>query len=146
MNGSPSLSPLLDCASIISRSNQKFTPGFLILILAYLLFIARLISVVIHASRPLPIMDSSSLEEKGLHIVLKEGVLDISSRDDAALTRLGKKPVLKRNFGFMSILGFSCTVLITWEGSLTYVGSHIHSTDLYVTDLTHSTFLAGLQK
>lgn len=91
-------------------------------------------------------MDSSSLEEKGLHIVLKEGVLDISSRDDAALTRLGKKPVLKRNFGFMSILGFSCTVLITWEGSLTYVGSHIHSTDLYVTDLTHSTFLAGLQK
>ncbi|KAM0809433.1 putative Choline transport protein [Seiridium cardinale] len=40
------------------------------------------------------------------------------SRDDAALARLGKKPVLKRNFGFMTILGFSCTVLITWEGSL----------------------------
>ncbi|KAK7713111.1 hypothetical protein SLS63_012141 [Diaporthe eres] len=40
------------------------------------------------------------------------------SRDDAALTRLGKKPVLKRNFGFMTILGFSCTILITWEGSL----------------------------
>lgn len=41
-----------------------------------------------------------------------------SSRDDAALARLGKKPVLRRNFGFMTILGFSCTVLITWEGSL----------------------------
>jgi hypothetical protein len=41
-----------------------------------------------------------------------------SSRDDAALARLGKKPVLKRNFGFLTILGFSCTVLITWEGSL----------------------------
>ncbi|KAI0469300.1 putative GABA permease [Xylaria cf. heliscus] len=40
------------------------------------------------------------------------------SHDDAALERLGKKPVLKRNFGFLSILGFSCTVLITWEGSL----------------------------
>lgn len=40
------------------------------------------------------------------------------SGDDAALARLGKKPVLKRNFGFMTILGFSCTVLITWEGSL----------------------------
>jgi hypothetical protein len=40
------------------------------------------------------------------------------SRDDAALARLGKKPVLKRNFGFLTILGFSCTVLITWEGSL----------------------------
>lgn len=43
------------------------------------------------------------------------------SRDDAALTRLGKKPVLKRNFGFMTILGFSCTILITWEGSLMFV-------------------------
>ncbi|KAH6886871.1 amino acid/polyamine transporter I [Thelonectria olida] len=31
------------------------------------------------------------------------------------LARLGKKQVLKRNFGFMSILGFSCTILITWE-------------------------------
>lgn len=41
-----------------------------------------------------------------------------ASRDDAALARLGKKPVLKRNFGFLTILGFSCTVLITWEGSL----------------------------
>lgn len=41
-----------------------------------------------------------------------------SSRDDFQLARLGKRPVLKRNFGFMAILGFSCTVLITWEGSL----------------------------
>ncbi|GAP85115.2 putative amino acid polyamine transporter I [Rosellinia necatrix] len=41
------------------------------------------------------------------------------ARDDAALARLGKKPVLKRNFGFLAILGFSCTILITWEGSLT---------------------------
>ncbi|KAI0964960.1 amino acid transporter-like protein [Xylaria arbuscula] len=40
------------------------------------------------------------------------------SRDDVALARLGRKPVLKRNFGFLTILGFSCTVLITWEGSL----------------------------
>ncbi|EEU33991.1 uncharacterized protein NECHADRAFT_55800 [Fusarium vanettenii 77-13-4] len=35
--------------------------------------------------------------------------------DSDQLARLGKKQVLKRNFGFMSILGFSCTVLITWE-------------------------------
>ncbi|KAI1340854.1 putative GABA permease [Xylariaceae sp. FL0016] len=40
------------------------------------------------------------------------------TRDDRDLIRLGKKPVLKRNFGFMSILGFSCTVLVTWEGML----------------------------
>ncbi|KAK4209727.1 amino acid/polyamine transporter I [Rhypophila decipiens] len=38
------------------------------------------------------------------------------TRDDRDLIRLGKRPVLRRNFGFMSILGFSCTVLITWEG------------------------------
>ncbi|CAM1509634.1 Fc.00g033730.m01.CDS01 [Cosmosporella sp. VM-42] len=35
--------------------------------------------------------------------------------DNDQLARLGKKQVLKRNFGFMSILGFSCTILITWE-------------------------------
>ncbi|KAJ4169212.1 hypothetical protein NW754_001543 [Fusarium falciforme] len=35
--------------------------------------------------------------------------------DSDQLARLGKKQVLKRNFGFMSILGFSCTILITWE-------------------------------
>jgi hypothetical protein len=63
-----------------------------------------------------------NLEEKGsLQPVLKQSVSASSYRDDATLARLGKKPVLKRNFGFMTILGFSCTVLITWEGSLTYI-------------------------
>ncbi|KAI1370332.1 putative GABA permease [Hypoxylon crocopeplum] len=54
-----------------------------------------------------------------LHTGLPVPIVSIhSSPDDATLARLGKKPVLKRNFGFMTILGFSCTVLITWEGSL----------------------------
>ncbi|KAF9890416.1 hypothetical protein FE257_006084 [Aspergillus nanangensis] len=35
--------------------------------------------------------------------------------DDINLARMGKRPVLKRNFGLMSMLGFSCTILITWE-------------------------------
>lgn len=57
-------------------------------------------------------------------------------RDRDELLRLGKKPVLrvgfsrspsafdrtltfrKRNFGFFAILGLTCTVLLTWEGSL----------------------------
>lgn len=57
-------------------------------------------------------------------------------RDEADLVRLGKKPVLKvsqvfiqllkirptrllqRRFRFISLLGFSCTTLITWEGML----------------------------
>lgn len=60
-------------------------------------------------------------------------------RDRDELARLGKKQVLKvsnppsplskdraltdeqRNFGFMSMLGFSCTIMVTWEGMLVYV-------------------------
>ena len=38
-----------------------------------------------------------------------------AERDRYALNRIGKNPVLKRNFGFLSILGFSSTALICWE-------------------------------
>lgn len=38
----------------------------------------------------------------------------------AALNRMGKKQVLRRNFSFLAVLGFSCTVLVTWEGILGY--------------------------
>ncbi|GAW21671.1 hypothetical protein ANO14919_111940 [Xylariales sp. No.14919] len=61
-----------------------------------------------------PQQDAKSPEMAGSQLVFDEGY----NRDDRDLARLGKKPVLKRNFGFMSILGFSCTVLITWEGML----------------------------
>ena len=55
----------------------------------------------------------------GVQLVSVEGRANGSAaRDDATLERLGKKPVLNRTFGFMTSLGFSCTVLITWEGSL----------------------------
>ncbi|KAF7588880.1 hypothetical protein BBP40_005065 [Aspergillus hancockii] len=40
----------------------------------------------------------------------------MEDKDDANLARMGKRAVLRRNFGLMSILGFSCTILITWEG------------------------------
>ncbi|CAD6584222.1 MAG: hypothetical protein ASARMPRED_001636 [Alectoria sarmentosa] len=48
------------------------------------------------------------------------GLENTSSQDNDeqqldVLSRLGKLPVLKRNFGFLSILGFTCTILITWE-------------------------------
>lgn len=43
---------------------------------------------------------------------------DHSSKDDARLQRLGKRPQLNRSFGFMSILGFSCSALLSWEGVL----------------------------
>ncbi|KAF4509526.1 hypothetical protein G6O67_003695 [Ophiocordyceps sinensis] len=39
-------------------------------------------------------------------------------QDAAQLARLGKKSVLKRNFRFLSILGFNCAILITWESML----------------------------
>ncbi|QUC21751.1 uncharacterized protein UV8b_05994 [Ustilaginoidea virens] len=39
-------------------------------------------------------------------------------RDAAMLAVMGKKQVLKRNFGFLSMLSFSCTILGTWEGVL----------------------------
>ncbi|KAI0895209.1 amino acid transporter [Annulohypoxylon nitens] len=39
-------------------------------------------------------------------------------RDNRELERLGKIPVLKRNFAFMSMVGFTCTVMNTWEGEL----------------------------
>ncbi|KAL8906010.1 MAG: hypothetical protein Q9207_002295 [Kuettlingeria erythrocarpa] len=38
--------------------------------------------------------------------------------DNSVLARLGKKAVLERRFGFIAICGFSCTILITWEGVL----------------------------
>ncbi|KAJ5082150.1 hypothetical protein N7532_011193 [Penicillium argentinense] len=41
------------------------------------------------------------------------------SDDQAALARLGKKQVLKRRFGFLSIVGFAMAELITWETVLT---------------------------
>ncbi|KAI1764098.1 putative GABA transporter [Hypoxylon sp. FL1150] len=41
-----------------------------------------------------------------------------STKDDEQLQRLGKRPLLNRGFGFMSILGFSCSALLSWEGIL----------------------------
>ncbi|OAP59078.1 hypothetical protein AYL99_06376 [Fonsecaea erecta] len=41
------------------------------------------------------------------------------NRDEQEMARLGKRQELRRNFGFMSMLGFSCTLMITWEGLLT---------------------------
>ncbi|PYH88862.1 choline transport protein [Aspergillus ellipticus CBS 707.79] len=39
-------------------------------------------------------------------------------QDEQGLGRVGKKQILKRRFGFLSILGFSCTILASWEGIL----------------------------
>jgi amino acid transporter len=43
---------------------------------------------------------------------------DSDQSDREQLAKLGKKSVLKRNFSFLTILGFSCAILVTWEGTL----------------------------
>ena len=56
-------------------------------------------------------MEKSTFQSDIRHVTKQE-------RDAQVLARLGKKPVLERRFGFLSMLGFTCTILITWEGSL----------------------------
>lgn len=60
----------------------------------------------------------SRSKAEAVNSAVEEAGSEEYSRDERDLMRLGKKPVLKRNFGFMQILGFSCTVLVTWEGIL----------------------------
>lgn len=43
--------------------------------------------------------------------------------DTETLARLGKKQVFKRNFGLISMLSFSCTILVTWEAVLVLFSS-----------------------
>ncbi|KAI4275921.1 MAG: hypothetical protein LQ337_002836 [Flavoplaca oasis] len=47
--------------------------------------------------------------------VIESELPSAGQRDAQALARLGKKPVLKRRFSFIAMLGFTCTVLVTWE-------------------------------
>lgn len=61
---------------------------------------------------------ASRLKTEAVNSTNEEGNSDEYNQDKRDLIRPGKKPVLKRNFGFMQILGFSCTVLVTWEGIL----------------------------
>ncbi|KAA8612366.1 GABA permease [Pyrenophora tritici-repentis] len=63
-------------------------------------------------------MELSNRKAEAIDASVVEADQDGYTRDERDLVRLGKKPVLKRNFGFMQILGFSCTVLVTWEGIL----------------------------
>ncbi|KAJ4299251.1 hypothetical protein N0V90_004495 [Kalmusia sp. IMI 367209] len=45
-----------------------------------------------------------------------ENVDTVEDIDAQELAKVGKKSVLRRNFAFLSILGFSCSLMITWEG------------------------------
>ncbi|KAK7920864.1 hypothetical protein PG985_008886 [Apiospora marii] len=66
---------------------------------------------------------ASNRSEAGFHTTFHEihgsTYLD---RDAKGLARLGKSQVLKRRFGFLSIFGFSCCILATWETALSRFG------------------------
>ncbi|KAJ3494069.1 hypothetical protein NLG97_g4314 [Lecanicillium saksenae] len=40
-------------------------------------------------------------------------------RDQQDMMRMGKSQQFQRNFGFVSMLGFTCVLMSTWEGQLT---------------------------
>ncbi|KAF2804150.1 putative GABA permease [Mytilinidion resinicola] len=63
-------------------------------------------------------MQLRSLDDKGVAVAEHPAEPSRQEKDNQDLARLGKKPVLKRNFGFVSMLAFACTVMITWEGVL----------------------------
>ncbi|EED14428.1 amino acid transporter, putative [Talaromyces stipitatus ATCC 10500] len=67
-------------------------------------------------------MDAIGLQTKTKVSTAREmegkSTMDREERDRAHLLRLGKRPVLKRTYGFMAILGFTTTILVTWEGVL----------------------------
>ena len=66
--------------------------------------------------------DMEDIEVQGKGTVRRETSLhDLSADNDRVdLNNIGKKQVLKRRFGFMSMIGFSCTLMGTWAGLLTY--------------------------
>jgi choline transport protein len=47
------------------------------------------------------------------------------SIDDQAIQELGYKPELQRRFGMWSMIGLSCSIMITWEGWFTIFGVNL---------------------
>ncbi|KAB8222332.1 amino acid/polyamine transporter I [Aspergillus novoparasiticus] len=65
-------------------------------------------------------MAQNELKQMGASVLQEvEGQPSYQNKDDLYLARMGKRPVLQRNFGLMSMVGFSCTILITWEAVTT---------------------------
>ena len=52
------------------------------------------------------------------HVTSKQASRD---RDALELAKVGKKQVLERRFGLTSMIGFSCSLMVTWEGAMVYV-------------------------
>lgn len=116
-------------------------------------------------------MEAVEMNKRGdQHMAREIGASSSSKqRDEVNLARLGKRGVLKvslqqsslsprsqylywqvsfkkqRNFGFMAVLGFSTTILITWEGNFTYATSIMLICPVF-SWLFWRTFLQGLQK
>jgi len=64
-------------------------------------------------------IELSSIDHRHGSFTTQQQLVNEKYRDDDAYLRsLGKRPLLTRAFGFMSILGLSCSALISWEGIL----------------------------
>lgn len=61
---------------------------------------------------------ATSTQNLTMEEILNKPEMTKEERDRVDLMRLGKKPILKRDFGFMSILGFSSSIMVTWESML----------------------------
>lgn len=46
-------------------------------------------------------------------------------QDEIDLAIFGKRPQLKRKFGFISMVGLTCTLMATWEGLFSWVSSNL---------------------
>ncbi|KAM5343930.1 hypothetical protein ACJ41O_012467 [Fusarium nematophilum] len=71
-----------------------------------------------HESRELDAVGPSKTKSPEPRVDNVSEDFDREDLDREQLARLGKKSVLKRNFQFLTILGFNCAILITWEGTL----------------------------
>ncbi|KAH6949125.1 amino acid/polyamine transporter I [Fusarium avenaceum] len=69
-------------------------------------------------SHELRYFSTAEIATPKLVVMSRSTGVDHDYRDREQLAKLGKRSVLKRNFSYLSILGFSCAVLVTWEGIL----------------------------
>lgn len=87
-------------------------------------------------------MESHQLKNRAVSANAEvNGMIGSNDRDVNALARLGKKPVLRRTFGILSTLGFSCTILATWEGLFEYESCPHKNLHKLITSLARSSCL-----
>ncbi|MCJ1318976.1 hypothetical protein MMC15_004308 [Xylographa vitiligo] len=65
-----------------------------------------------------PLKTMLAKEVSGESLAAEPAAEVVQSQDEAVLAYYGKRQQLRRNFGLLSVVGLTCTILITWEGIL----------------------------